>query len=115
VFLLGLFWRRANGPGALAGLVVGVPLGILGWAAVEWLALFELQFLYAAVIMFGLGLLLVVGVSLATPPPATDRIEGRVWQPSDAAVMPGTPWHRDYRWQSLALGPLTLAAVTWRW
>jgi len=65
--------------------------------------------------MFALGLLLVVGLSLATTPPAAHRIEGRVWRPSDAAVVPGTPRHRDYRWQSLALGPLTLAAVTWWW
>jgi len=34
VFLLGLFWPRANGAGAFAGLVVGVPLGLIGWVAI---------------------------------------------------------------------------------
>jgi len=115
VFLLGLFWRRANGAGALAGLVVGVPLGVAGWAAVELFGVFELQFLYAAQIMFALGLMLVVGVSLLTPPPPEQKVQGHVWRPSDAAVAIGTPWYRDYRYQSALLGLLTLGTVIWWW
>ena len=115
VFLLGLFWRRANGAGALAGLVVGVPLGVAGWAAVELLGLFELQYLYAAVVMFVVGLALVTGVSLATPAPPRERIEGHVWKPADAAVSPGTRSLSDYRLQSVALLAITLGLVVWWW
>ena len=115
VFLAGLLWRRANGPGALAGLVVGIPLGILGWAAVELFGLFELQYLYAAIVMFGVGLVLVVVVSLATPAPSVAQLEGHVWRPSDAEVTPGTRWFADYRMQSVALAAVTLAVVVWWW
>jgi SSS family solute:Na+ symporter len=115
VFLLGLFWRRANGAGALAGLVVGVPLGVASWAAVELFGWFQLQFLYAAQIMFALGVVLVVGVSLLTPAPSEQKVEGHVWRPSDAAVALGTPWYRDYRYQSALLGLLTLGTVVWWW
>ena len=59
VFVLGRFWRRANGAGALAGLLVGIPLGIVGWVAVELLGVIELQYLYAAMLMFVVGLALV--------------------------------------------------------
>ena len=115
VFLLGLFWWRANGFGALAGLVVGIPIGIGGWVAVEMLGMFELQYLYAAVVMFAVGLFLVVAASLATPPPDPAVIEERAWQPSDAAVSAGTPPYRDYRWQAVLLGAVTLAVVIWWW
>jgi SSS family solute:Na+ symporter len=113
VFLCGLFWRRANGAGALAGLVLGVPLGVLGWAAVELFGVFELQFLYAAVLMFVLGLALVVGVSLATPAPDITKLEGHVWRREDARVAPGTRWRADYRVQSAALLVVTFALVAW--
>ena len=115
VFLCGLFWRRANGAGALAGLAVGVPLGILGWAAVELWTLFDLQYLYAAVLMFGVGLVLVVGVSLVTAAPDFAQVEGHVWKASDADVAPGTPWFRNYKWQSLALLAITSVVVVWWW
>jgi SSS family solute:Na+ symporter len=115
VFLAGLLWRRANGPGALAGLVVGIPLGILGWAAVELFGLFELQYLYAAIVMFAVGVALVVVVSLATPAPSAAQLQGHVWRPKDAEVTPGTRWFADYRIQSVALAALTLAVVVWWW
>lgn len=115
VFVLGLFWRRANAAGALAGLLLGAPLGIVGWAAVELMGLMEIQYLYAAIVMFGLGVLLVVGASLATPAPNDSDIEGHLWHRSDALVAPGTPWYRDYRFQSGALAALTLSVVIWWW
>jgi SSS family solute:Na+ symporter len=115
VFVCGLFWRRANGAGALAGLTVGVPLGVAGWLAVELWDFFELQYLYAASVMFAIGLLLVVAVSLATPPPDATHIEGHVWKPADAAVAPATRWFANYKHQSLALLALTTALVAWWW
>jgi SSS family solute:Na+ symporter len=115
VFLLGLFWRRANGAGALAGLALGVPLGVLAWVSVELLSLFELQYLYAALLMFGLGVGLVVGASLLTPAPAASEVEPHLWHRRDAAVAPGEVWYRDYRLQSVALATITLALVAWWW
>ena len=115
VFLAGLFWRRANSAGALAGLLVGLPLGLAGWIAVELLGVFELQYLYAATVMFAVGLALVVGVSLITAPPPPSKVEGHVWSRRDAAVRAGTVWYRDYRAQSIVLASITLAIVLWWW
>ncbi len=115
VFLLGLFWRRANNAGALAGLVVGVPLGLLAWVAVELLSLFELQYLYAAVLMFVLGLALVSAASLVTPAPPAVKVDARVWHLADAAPEPGEAWYRDYRVQAVALAVITLVVVICWW
>jgi SSS family solute:Na+ symporter len=115
VFLLGLFWRRANGAGALAGLLVGIPLGVGGWVAVELMGLIDLQYLYAAMVMFGVGLALVIIASLLTPAPAASKIEGHMWRPSDAATKPGQRWYKDYRVQSAALLMVTLMVVVWWW
>jgi SSS family solute:Na+ symporter len=115
VFLLGLFWRRANSAGAFAGLIVGVPLGLLGWASVELFGLFNLQYLYAAIVMFALGLALVVGVSLLTPPPAAADIEDHLWRPADGTVRHPTSAWADYRLQSAALAAITLSVVIWWW
>ncbi len=115
VFLLGLFWPRANRAGALAGLVVGVPVGVLGWVGVEILGLFQLQYLYAAVVMLALGLVLVAGTSLATPAPNAGAVEPHLWRPEDAAVAAGRFSFRDYRLQAGALLALAFAVVVWWW
>ena len=115
VFSLGLFWRRANSAGALAGLLVGVPLGLAGWVAVEVLSLFDLQYLYAAVLMFVLGLVLVVTVSLLTPAPPAAEVEAQLWHREDAAPEAGEAWYRDYRFQAAALAAITVGVVVWWW
>jgi SSS family solute:Na+ symporter len=115
VFACGLLWRRANAAGALAGLLGGVPLGVVGWALVELAGAFELQYLYAAVAMFAVGLALVVGVSLVTPAPDLQALEGHVWRRSDADITPGTPWYFSYKLQSVVLLALTAAVVAWWW
>jgi len=115
VFSLGLFWRRANSAGALAGLLVGVPLGLGGWVAVEVLSLFDLQYLYAAVLMFVLGLVLVVAVSLLTPAPPAAEVEAQLWHREDAAPEAGEAWYRDYRFQAAALAAITVGVVVWWW
>jgi SSS family solute:Na+ symporter len=115
VFLLGLFWPRANSAGALAGLLVGVPLGVCGWVSIELLSLFELQYLYAAALMFVLGLALVVLVSLLTPAPARDEIADKLWRRSDADASPGEVWYRDYRVQALFVVAAAAAVVILWW
>ncbi len=115
VFVAGLFWRRANTPGALAGLLVGMPLGLLAWSAFELFHWFELQYLYGAVVMFVVSLALVVGVSLATSAPPRERVEANRFRWRDAKPERDGPWTQDYRLYACLLSIVTVATVIWWW
>jgi SSS family solute:Na+ symporter len=90
VFLLGVFWRRINGQGALASLLIGfllgawrfileveyagqLPGGFLGWYV-------GMNFLHFAALMFLICVVILVGVSLVTPAPEAHKVSGLTWQ-----------------------------------
>ncbi len=74
--VLGIFWKRANRPGAVAGMVVGLAVTLFyvvrthaffgGSMANAW---FDINPISAGVFGMPLGLLTIVVVSLLTPPP----------------------------------------------
>ncbi len=88
VFLLGLAWPRINAEGAVWGLSVGFALGLIkltlqtffGAGKIEnpaFLAsIADFNFLYATGILFAICAMLVVAVSLATKPPAPEKVDG---------------------------------------
>jgi len=68
VFLLGLFFKRINGHGAVAGLAIG-------FVAPGWLVYIgEYNFLFATGWLFLLSIVSIVGVSLLTAPPNYKKI-----------------------------------------
>lgn len=88
VFLLGLFWKRLNGRGAVWALAGGFVLGMFKLtcqaffgankiADPAWLAAIgDFNFLYATGILFVLSALLMIVGSLTSPPPPAAQIEG---------------------------------------
>ena len=72
----GVFWRRANGWGALAGMTAGLAITLYyagithpffgGSMARAW---FDIQPISAGIFGLGAGFLLIVVISLLTPPP----------------------------------------------
>jgi SSS family solute:Na+ symporter len=84
VFFLGLLWKRLNAAGALAALVGGFVLGMLRLVAelnkealsgaLFWFA--DVNFLYFAILLLGVSVVLLVVVSLATPMPRFEQIRG---------------------------------------
>ncbi len=87
VFLLGLFWPRLNGKGAIASLYTGFVLGVLrlvgelGFNAWNWRfgkldILITMNFLHFAILMFAVCVLVLVVVSIATRPLPTGKLEG---------------------------------------
>ncbi|MBM4040986.1 MAG: hypothetical protein FJ290_21000 [Planctomycetes bacterium] len=90
VFFLGVFWRRINAAGALAGLLTGFILGMAKLGAqlitgVEslapqlhpWLLAFgKFNFLYFCLVLFGVSVTVVVVVSLLTPRPDAAKLNG---------------------------------------
>lgn len=99
VFLLGVFWKRINGTGAMAALVTGfvlgaarfimevlyagaLPAGFVGWYV-------GVNFLHFAILMFVVCATILVIVSLLTPAPAESKVAGLTWQTAKAAISSG--------------------------
>lgn len=121
VFLIGVFWRRANGWGAFAALIGGFVLGAarfilelayageeLGGGMLGWFV--KMNFLHFASLMFAVCIAILVVVSLLTPAPSRRKVAGLTWatiqeeiDTSDVSLgsilqahpAPETPrWHR---------------------
>jgi solute:Na+ symporter, SSS family len=109
-FLLGMFWKRATGHGAFAGLVGGtltaalhhglvLPMGSVPGVKGGWLGLVHsypsemAQNFWTAIFAFSACFIITVGVSLATRPREEKQLVGLVYslteRPSDA----NHPWY----------------------
>ena len=92
VFLLGLFWSRINASGALAALVGGFIAGMvrLGLEIKKstlnvdgiWYQIADLNFLYFAIFSFLTCVLVLIAVSMLTPPPNLEKINGLTYDTS---------------------------------
>jgi SSS family solute:Na+ symporter len=91
VFLLGVFWKRVNGKGAIASLLLGFALGALrfilevyykGAPLEEGFPKFYvgMNFLHFAALMFLVCVATLVAVSLLTPAPVPSKINGLTFQ-----------------------------------
>ncbi len=116
VILLGMFWRRTNYAGAVAGLIGGlliqVALGLAFWAAGS-----KLHWLYVGAIAQVLTMALIVVVSLCTTPPPPEQVEPFLWRPGwlsaydEAGVR--RPWWRQVKvW--FAAYALAWCFIYWR-
>ena len=92
VFLLGLFWSRINASGALAALVGGFIAGMirLGLEIKKstlnvdgiWYQIADLNFLYFAIFSFLTCVVVLIAVSMLTPPPNLEKINGLTYDTS---------------------------------
>jgi SSS family solute:Na+ symporter len=90
VFLLGVFWKRINGQGAIAALLAGFLLGAArfileiaysGATLTGFLKFYVgMNFLHFAVLMFVVCVAILVGVSLMTPAPGAEKVSGLTFQ-----------------------------------
>ncbi len=126
VFLLGLFWRRANAAGAFATLALGVSFGVMTWAGNEILGWLDIQFLYASGLMLSLSVAILVSVSLVSvrfgsrPPSGAQQdcctralIPWGKAAKAERAAHSDERWSRSERWLGLLLIALTLLMVVW--
>jgi SSS family solute:Na+ symporter len=131
-FFAGIFWKRANGHGAFAALLVGhlaaaviFGLALSGSLIVQTQPLTPEQaqmaaagtpvihFLYLAPILLVISLATLVVVSLATAKPDEETVRELTWSPAllaaEAPELAALPWYKNYRYQSL--GMLVLIAI----
>ncbi|MEM8558695.1 MAG: sodium:solute symporter [Bacteroidota bacterium] len=118
LFILGVFWRRATAPGAIAGLVAGHSAAALTlfYTIVSGL---DFDFLYLAPLLLVISMITMVAVSLATPAPAPEKVDGITWSPAtwraESKALEGVPAWKNYRVQSLVLLILTAIVVVLFW
>lgn len=121
VFLVGILWRRVNAQGAITALIAGFVLGMgrlvaeLNKDSLDGLlfAYADINFLHFAVLLFSICSGVLVGVSLLTPPPSAEQIEGLTFAtlPSERGARETGRWrHTDL---ALTLGLLACVAGLW--
>ena len=119
VFLLGVFWPRANGHGAFASLIIGLVTAIvlLLGAQTAWFP--QLHFLFIAPILLVVCLLACVMVSLLTTPPDYNAIRPYLWAlklyRDETAALAKVPWYKNYRVLSALLLICTAIIVALHW
>lgn len=116
VLLLGIFWKRTNYEGAVAGLAGGVVIQILLGVVLASAGL-KLHWLYVAAVAQVLTMLLTVIVSLRFPEPPADRIRPFLWRWSwvqnlDDKSSQRTWWKQIRFW--LALYAIAWLYIYWR-
>lgn len=109
VFLFGIGWRRVNAQGALASLLTGFVLGAVRFTlevvyagqplsgALGWFV--GMNFLHFAVFMFVICVIVLVAVSLLTPAPTAQQLEGLTFATAHQIVAvesetPKASWHQ---------------------
>ena len=136
-FFAGVFWKRANGTGALAALVVGhlgaaliFGLALSGSLIIQTQALSAEQlqmaaggtpvihFLYVAPIVLLISVAALVVVSLATERPDEDVVRELTWSPAvfaeEKEELARLPWYKNYRYQSAAtLLLIAIFVIAW--
>ncbi len=124
VFLFGIFWRRVNAKGALASLLTGLVLGALRFILeiMHKLDPFEnpmllqmstVNFLHVAILLFVVCSLVLIGVSLATEPPAAGSLVNLTFSDTPERRQPRTAMRAANIAASVLL--LLTLAVLWWW
>ena len=110
LFLTGLFWRRANGHGAFAAILVGGIIAVVGIVSTITGAdniLTQIHFLYMAGITLVLSITIVVVVSLLTESPDKEKVEAFIWTKkiydAETEELKSLPWYQNYRILSMII------------
>ena len=122
VFVLGLFWKRANANGAFVSLVCGFGFAIFlllsksfGWVD----ALNDIHFLHMTFFLFLLCLTIHITISLNSNPDDPEKIRQYVWTSAlikeETIELKALPWYQNYRILSVFLLLLTAILVGYFW
>ena len=121
-FLLGLFWKRGNSQGSFYSLMFGVIMAIIWVTGIigevdHWF--FQMHFLLRTTVLFFLCLIVHIVVSLATAPPAANKLKGMIWSPAliaeETEELKDLPWYQNYRYLAVILLIITLFVVGYFW
>jgi len=117
-FLLGLFWKRANGTGAFVSLLAGGAFAIfmilsMTYDIVPYLN--EIHFLAKANLLFVISILVHVLVSVGSSPPDPLKVAEYTYRKKlfvqETEELKGSPWYRNYRILAIILLVITALLV----
>ena len=121
-FILGLFWKRANGNGSIVSLLTGFILAILTILSqvFDWVPFInEIHFLAKATWLFVICALIHIGVILATAHPPADKVAEYTYKKTmfyeESESLQALPWYKNYRKLSVILLVITAVIVIWFW
>jgi solute:Na+ symporter, SSS family len=119
VFLCGLFWKRATASGAFTGLISGLVIAGSLLFGIKYTPLADWNFLYVAPVVFAISLGIIILVSLATSPPAENKVKAYVWTThvfkDETQKLAGVPWFKNYRVLAVLLLAITGVFIfVWR-
>jgi SSS family solute:Na+ symporter len=117
-FVLGLFWKRANGTGSIVSLLFGFSFAIFlllnqgfGWFPV----LVQIHFLGMATILFFLCVTIHMVVSLASQPSSPEQIKEFTYSfrlfKEETQELSSLPWYKNYRYLAILLLALTAVII----
>lgn len=122
-FLVGLFYKRANGNGAFYSFLLGYGLVIL-FVLVKYFsesgpAWMDAHFLIQVPILMVICMISNVVISNLTEAPDPEKIKSLIWTKSlyraETKELEGLPWYKNYRVLSIFLLILTAIIVIWYW
>jgi len=121
-FILGLFWKRANGTGSIVSLLTGFFLAIFMILSQvnDWVApLNELHFLAKASLLFVVSVLIHFVVSLSTGMPDPEKVAEYTYKKelftSETEELKAMPWYKNYRYLAVILLVVTAIVVGSFW
>lgn len=121
-FLLGLFWKRANGNGAFVSLLVGGAFALFMILSLKFeivSELNELHFLAKANTLFVISTIVHITVSLLTKPQLDQQVNEYTYKKevfiAESKELVGLPWYKNYRILSVILLVITAGVVGFFW
>ena len=107
MFLVGIFWKRANEKGAFYSLVFGLMAGSAFFYMNEVAGILSIHFLYIAPILFVLCTIILIVGSLFTTPANANQATALVWTKAfynaETHELRSLPWYKNYRVLSIIL------------
>lgn len=115
IFLVGVFYKRGNGAGALATLVFGTLFGVLLFY-LDQQDMWHLHYTENVGLIFAVSTLVFILVSLATKAPNPEQVAPFTFRRElITAGMEGVKWYQDYRLQAILLVALMAYILVLFW
>lgn len=114
IFLIGVFYKRGNGPGAFWTLIIGTLGGVLLFALTQ-LGMWTLHFTYNIAIILAFSTVIFIVISNMTEPPSEQARSLTYKRSLMAEGTEGLPWFKDYRYQLAVLIACILVTLVMFW